>query len=237
MSYRLVETTLIREGYAGMQSESDSHFAEELLEKYSVGQVSNGQAALIEEHLLVCFECQVRLTGIDEYAQLARAAARELQAEVAVRKPRLSEATKPRISDWILGRSGRGPLTIAVPVWAAGLTILVLAMLIPRRPEAAIKNEVSLSAPRGASAGFTAHASPHTQILLKIDAATLPASSSYRVEVVDAAGRAIWRGNLTSRENEILASLPEELRSGRYWVRVSTVPDLKLLKEYGLLVD
>jgi hypothetical protein len=220
-----------------MQSESDSHFDEALLEKYAVGQLSDGQTALIEEHLLMCFECQVRLTGIDEYAQVARAAARELQAEVASPKSRLSDLWKTCVSDWFHGISGRGPLGIPVPMWAAGFTVLAVAMLIPHRPEAAIKNEVALSASRGANGGLMPHASPHSKILLKIDAATLPASSSYQVEVVDAARRPIWRGNLTSRENEIRASIPGELTSGRYWVRVSTTPDLKLVKEYGFLVD
>ena len=36
-----------------MQSESDSHFDEALLEKYAVDQLSFGQTALIEEHLLM----------------------------------------------------------------------------------------------------------------------------------------------------------------------------------------
>ena len=218
-----------------MQSESDSHFDEALLEKYAVDQLSVGQTALIEEHLLMCFECQMRLTGIDEYAQVVRAAAMEL-TQAATLKPRVSEQRKRSVSEWILGRSGSGPLGLPAPMWAAGFTVLVAAMLIPHRPEAAIKNEIALSASRGGDV-VVAHASRHGQILLKIDTATLPAWSTYQVEVVDAVGRRIWRGELASRDNQILASIPAELRSGKYWVRVSTGPDLKLLKEYGLAVD
>jgi anti-sigma factor RsiW len=228
-SYRLVGTTLIREGYAGMQIESDSHFAEELLEKYAVGQLADGQDALIEEHLLICLECQVRLTDIDDYARDMKVAMAELKTGAAPWRRRLPE--------WIFGRSGRGLFSIPVPVWVTGLTILAVALLIPHWQVSAVPSEISLSASRGAHTGLMAHASAHGKIRLKIDAASVPPSSSYQLQVVDASGREIWRTNLSPQNDEILAPIPMELPAGRYWVRLSTASDLKLLQEYGLAVD
>jgi hypothetical protein len=212
-----------------MQAESDSHFAEALLEKYAVGCLSDGQTALIEEHLLICFECQVRLSGIDEYAQVMRVAAAELKTEPVPRKPSLPEL--------IFGRSGSGPLSIPKPVWAAGVTVLAVALLIPHRPQAGVPSEITLSGSRGVNIPLMPHGSSRGKILLRIDTATIPRSLSYQLRVVDAAGREVWRTSVSPQNREILALIPVELRAGRYWVRLFTASDLKLLQEYGLSVD
>jgi hypothetical protein len=232
MTYRIVGTTLVREGYAGMLcSESDSHLNEELLEKYAVGRLSDGQIAFIEEHLLICFECQLHLSGIDEYARVVKAATAELKNQPATRKPSLSEL--------VFGRSGRGPLSIPMPVWATGLAILAVAVMIHYRPQSAIQtvSEVTLSAPKREKDAPRPHARAHSRIQLKIDTTSVSASPSYQVQVVDASGHEVWHSVLAPLNNEIRALLPEELKAGRYWVRLSTGSDLKLLQEYSFYVD
>ena len=207
-----------------MQIASDSHFAEELLEKYAVGELADGQDALIEEHLLMCIECQLRLSDIDDYAHDMKIAMSELNTGAVPWKRRLPE--------WIFGASRRGLFSIPMPVWVSGLTVLAVALLIPHWQVSTVPSEISLTAPRGAHT-----ASAHGKILLKIDAASIPPSPSYQLQVVDASGREVWRTNLSPQNGEILAPVPMELRAGRYWVRLSTASDLKLLQEYGLSVD
>ena len=212
-----------------MQIASDSHFNEELLEKYAVGQLADGQDALIEEHLLMCIECQVRLSDIDDYVRGMKIAMAELKTGAAPWRQRLPE--------WVFGRSGRGLFSIPMPVWVTGLTVLAVALLIPHWQTSAVPSEISLTASRGAHSGFMAHGSAHGKILLKIDAASIPASTSYQLQVVDASGREILRTSLSPQQAEILAPIPMELPKGRYWVRLSAAPNLKLLQEYGLSVD
>jgi len=50
-------------------------FSEELVERYSLGQLACEECARFEEHLLVCKDCQQRLTESDLYVAAVKAAA------------------------------------------------------------------------------------------------------------------------------------------------------------------
>jgi anti-sigma factor RsiW len=53
-------------------------FAEDVLETYAWGRLSDPDNAPLEEHLLVCDACRNRLEQIDEYLRVAKSAAAAL---------------------------------------------------------------------------------------------------------------------------------------------------------------
>jgi len=65
-----------------MNADFGSHFPEELFETYAMGQLSVQDGAPLEEHLLICPACQTRLSSIDEYIAIMRAAAYYCQSNV-----------------------------------------------------------------------------------------------------------------------------------------------------------
>jgi len=51
-----------------------SHFAQDVLERYSLGMLSEGGCADVEEHLLICTHCQNLLEEVDKFISVARSA-------------------------------------------------------------------------------------------------------------------------------------------------------------------
>ncbi len=72
-------------------------------------------------------------------------------------------------------------------------------------------------------------------IALTLDLTGLPALSSYGLEIVDAAGRAVVQSAAVRSENSLHANLGAGLPAGAYFVRVYT-PARELLREYALTV-
>lgn len=52
----------------------DNHVAEDKLEAYALGKLSDDLSAPVEEHLLVCSLCQTRLEEADEFIRVMKAA-------------------------------------------------------------------------------------------------------------------------------------------------------------------
>ncbi len=50
----------------------NGHITEDILEAYSLGQISETDVAPVEEHLLVCRECQDRLQATDLFVATLR---------------------------------------------------------------------------------------------------------------------------------------------------------------------
>jgi hypothetical protein len=63
----------------------DSHFPDQLLEKYALGSASDLDCASLEGHLLLCVDCQTQLAKVEEYLAVIRAALRELALDTPVR--------------------------------------------------------------------------------------------------------------------------------------------------------
>ncbi len=62
-----------------------AHIDDDALEAYSMGRLAEAEAAPLEEHLLVCPECQDRLAGWDEYIAAMRAAMEKLMLPLSQR--------------------------------------------------------------------------------------------------------------------------------------------------------
>ncbi len=57
-----------------MNTGLDVHIPEDLLETYAMGQLPAPHCAPLEEHLLICPNCQIRLEKTDEFVCAVRAA-------------------------------------------------------------------------------------------------------------------------------------------------------------------
>ena len=200
-----------------------SHATEEVLEGYSLGTLSDAEVESLEEHLLICGECQERLRHTDAYVLAMKQAAAEL------RQPRASWAADA----WHSFRR-----RLAWPEAAAGLALAVVLLLLVARPwgsgpapdEPAVL--VQLAAFRGGDLPG-AEAPAGKPLLLRIDTAGLPPSATYRVEVVDARGQPVYAGSCGSAGGDV--PLRQSLRAGRYWVRVAQpTAQRELLREFGL---
>ena len=51
-----------------------SHFAQDVLEQYALGMLSEDGCADVEEHLLICPRCQTQLEEADKYVSVVRSA-------------------------------------------------------------------------------------------------------------------------------------------------------------------
>jgi len=51
-----------------------SHISEDTLEKYALGRIPEVDFFPVEEHLLICLTCQIRLEEMDEYIKVMKAA-------------------------------------------------------------------------------------------------------------------------------------------------------------------
>jgi hypothetical protein len=108
-----------------------------------------------------------------------------------------------------------------------------LVFLIPwHRPVSVPVATIELAALRGGATPL-AQARAGSELDLKIDLTGLPLPASYRIEIVDAAGRPQWTGTATVRESTLVTRVTRHLASGVYWVRLFS-ESAELLREFGL---
>lgn len=208
-----------------MQTVSN-HIPEDVLERYSMGLVGDEEAAPVEEHLLVCVDCQDRLQTTDEFVL----AMRQASLVMLNQGPGWWQRWRVRFAGiW----EGWKPV-YAIGVAAAALTIAVL--FLPRQtagPPA--PTEVVLQSARGLEDAGLATAAVNRPLRLVVDLTAIPNASGYRVEIVDAAGGAVWSGQGESEPGRLVVEANRGLGAGRYWVRLYGLPEpARLLREFGL---
>jgi hypothetical protein len=202
---------------------AQAHPSEEVLEEYALGRLTGPELEQLEEHLLVCAQCQDGLAEIDEFIVIMKQAAGRLQQESPV-----GIAPGPEGK-----RFGRFNL-LRKPVWAGALAAAVLAVVVwmPRQSPAAYNAEVNLQAMRGVEA--IAPAVPAGKpFVLKADVTGLSPASEFRLEVVDSGGAVVWRAAVSPKDALITTVVARKLGAGRYWVRLYN-PAGALVREYGL---
>jgi hypothetical protein len=184
-----------------------AHASDELLEQYSLGTLPEPQAEPLEEHLLVCEQCQDRLNQTDAFIAAIQAAARKLRNE-----PNPGPAPK---------RSS---------------TVLLLLTARPWRflnTASAAPVAVMLQSARG-PAGATAPAG--RALILRIDLTELRPLDSYRLEIVDSRGDRVHEATVSPKNGDLIATVPARLVRGPHWVRLYT-PAGDLLREFGLRIE
>ena len=193
------------------------HVDDEELERYSMGAMPEAAIAPFEEHLLVCEPCQLRLAQTDAYVGAMRQASARLRTEPLKRG--LPWLRFPRLVPALAG--------MAVAIVAAGLWI--------SRPDMGEAHPfaVDLEATRGAA--IEARAPAGRWLLLRLDLANLPASSSYRLEMVDRFGSRIYQATVAAQGSRAGFMVPGT-QPGIYFVRLYRPPG-ELLREYGFEVQ
>ena len=190
-----------------------SHPSKEILEEYVFHRLPEALAAPVEEHLLICHPCQDALAATDDFVSAMKYAAKERD-----RVPFLQSVSR----------------FATIKVAFAPLLILAMVAILTVRKhsrEPLTEAAVSLSSLRGPSPVAVAPAGK--PLLLTIESRDLAIKSGYRVEVVDAGGEPVWKGPVTVTGGELVASMPNPLGEGVYWVRLyGNGPEL--LREFGM---
>jgi hypothetical protein len=204
-----------------MQLRKGDHPSEEALERYATHSLEEPALAEIEEHLLVCSQCQQQLEEIDAYVSAMRSAAKRLDQEDESRKnywARISRALTFRKFGWVM----------AVAALVLGAVALRVSTKRTLEPFALV-----LETSRGSG---MQHAPSGRRLDLSLDTQGLPSFSSYQLEVVDESARLQYQTHVKVEQSAVQASLPEGLRRGTYFIRLYS-PTRELLREYGLQID
>lgn len=222
------------------------HATEELLEEYSFGRIYEPQLGWLEEHLLICPQCQLELEDIEEYRFFMKAGLASLERErQAAAGPldspndagppaRLRSLLRTALSPYFAW-----PRILATKNLLAAALLLVLAGApvawrmqspVALAPVAIVK----LIALRGGE-GDVARAPSGRLLDLVFDRTDLPGDLSYRAEVVNSSGRQMWRGSVRIADQNLSARVDGPLRAGAYWVRLYSSAG-QLLREFGLNV-
>ncbi|MEO8049325.1 MAG: hypothetical protein ABI833_02825 [Acidobacteriota bacterium] len=233
------------------------HATEEILEEYSFGRISEPQLGRLEEHLLICPECQSALADIDEYRVFMKAGLVSLARErQAVAGPPDSPA-RPGLLAGPASPTGPAPpipvrrsapsLQFALPripvtriTWAAALLLVAAGATVAWRMQPSIEiapaiapvATVQLVAMRGGE-GDMARAPSGRPLDLVFERTDLPQDLSYRAQVVNATGRQISSGNVRIAGQSLSVRVDVLLPAGVYWVRLYSSGG-QLLREYGL---
>ena len=196
------------------------HPNEEILEEYLFHRLPEILTAQVEEHLLICRYCQDAVAETERFVSALKVATRQS-----------GPAIGPDPARWWKGLEALKRFTERTnlaPVLALAVLALVVVWQHPQDPSAPVA--VSLSALRGADPLSPAAAGK--PLLLSIESPDL-AGREYRIEVVDATGRPVWKGAVAQAEGKLVGQMSRPLSNGVYWVRLYG-PDSELVKEFGL---
>jgi hypothetical protein len=237
------------------------HPTTEAFEEYAFKRLSEADTETLEEHLLVCPECQTSLAEVDEYILLMKQATARLQTdpdacrdegyETRHEAPSVPARLISGISDVIAASLMRkGPqrsLTYAIALIAAGASIFWATASRPlvwaSRPLGPVA--VELLALRGGALAAN-HAESGRPLDLTIDLTDVEdptggasvvagGTNQYQIQIVDAAGRPVWNGEAAGSQGSLSAHLARGLRPGQYWIRLYSGG--ALLREFGLRAD
>ncbi|HXB72309.1 MAG TPA: hypothetical protein VNY05_28985 [Candidatus Acidoferrales bacterium] len=204
-------------GDGGMTHGGNGHLDEDELEQYSMGNLPESESDAFEEHLLVCEQCRLRLEEIDEYTASMRGAAAEF------RSGQRPAQVEPQRRPW-------GWLRLISVGAAVAALVVVIGWWSGSSDMAGPPFAISLEATRGAAS--TAWAPADTSLLVRLDLAGLPDFPTYRMQMVDAAGAAVWQGTAAAHDSKVESKIPQT-KAGTYFIRVYS-PAGELLREFGL---
>ena len=194
------------------------HATADAIELYSLGRLGEAETAALEEHLLLCPECQARVEAEDSFIAAARGA---LERPAGLAAPSIP-ATETRSRRWPLFTFG---------ALAAVTAATAFVLLLPQRQI----EEVQLAARRGVEE-VRSRAHSGAPLRLRIDANELPPANAFRVEIVTPSGAATWTGNATTQGGVLVVNAPA-LAPGLYWVRLHAAGSDDLLREFSLAIE
>jgi len=172
--------------------------------------------APIEEHLLLCTQCQETLARVDTFIATMKSAAATVEAP-------LPETFWSR---W-LGTPRR--IAIAFGTAALVVGVAVAAALYPSRTSLN-PAPVALVALQSFRGDIVQTAPAGRPLELRVPASDLPARVGFRLEVVTSSGAMVWNGDPGDRR------LLKGLTAGAYFVRLYDANG-ELQREYSLRVE
>ncbi len=202
---------------------NSSHLSEEKVESYPMGRLAEPETDRIEEHLLLCAECQAQVQQMDEFLKSMKAGANAMRN------------APPSLLDRVRAFLSFHPGS----VWAgASVMVTAAALLFVFLPQGNITPQLlSLSTVRG-SESTVAHAKANTPINLQLDVTELAVSPVYTVELVNSAGEVLRNFTNEPNSTKLTVAVKDRLPSGQYWVRLyGNSLKTELLREYSLKVD
>jgi hypothetical protein len=205
-----------------MLVEASFHPTEELLEEYIFGRVREPALGVLEEHLLACDSCQVKLADLDEDVRWMKANLASFESFPKRHRDNVFAAL--HVSP---GFSWTGILLVCV------LLVAVFSITVPWRSQRSVTPTVQLTAWRGGEDGTFASGPAARPVDFSIDTTSLPPALGYRLELVDQAGRILWAGAAQQTGTKLSVHFARGAASGVYWVRLYGSGD-QLLREFGL---
>jgi hypothetical protein len=195
-----------------------SHPGDNLLEAYLMGTLQGDSIAELEEHLLSCHGCRLRMEERESFLLMFREAAgtMEMRPVRAAHQPR-----NYRSLAWGLAMSA------AVVI---GLVAVRHPSVSPAAPPAIVLHPF-----RGPQAPM--HIQSGINFLLILDAPPASSTRSYQVQFVDGGGHSFRTAQVEARADRLTLAC-DRLARGVYWVRVygSSVETAPLM-EYRLQVE
>ena len=206
-----------------MQRDINGHASDEALEQYALGSLEEPLLGEIEEHLLLCSQCQERLKEIDAFRTAMRSAAARLEREEESRKgfwTRVSAALTLQRLGWVMALGAVVLIGLWLRVWMSP-------------PESSRPLALFLETSRGSE---VRRAPARRPLELSLDLKALAGYSSYPVETVDAMGLVQARFEAPASDGKVRVFLAKGLQPGNYFIRLYS-PSHELLREYGLVVE
>ncbi len=176
-----------------------------ILESYCMNKLAGDPLDVFEDHLLVCTECQNRVTDTDSFLRGMRSAL-------------LAPEPAAAASRWDLRQYFQMP----VPVWAtAAVAVAGIVGVVANHqmnPEAA-PLAVALSATRG---GSMPSAKAGSALDLDLDTRDLAPSPENRIQIVNSDGKEVWSGAASSvQTGHTHVIVKSQLAPGQYYVRIA----------------
>ncbi len=199
------------------------HVLDEHLEAYVLRRLQEEETGILEDHLLLCQNCQRRLTETQQRIQAIRMAARGIREREE--RPGLRQSPVARFFS---------SLIVSRPAWAAAAAVAVaLVVFTPRLRHSSLPyQEVNLTVMRGEEPAFDADHG--RRLRLHLDVRDLEVSAINRMTIVSAQGSPVWESRMDRPTGDSVAvSIDRKLDAGQYWVRVLGPPD-RILREYSL---
>jgi hypothetical protein len=193
-----------------MPDRTSIHIDEELLERYAMAKpLDPEQLELLEEHLLLCPRCQVRLERLDQFLPAISAAAQKIADQDA----------RPVVRSPWMGYAARATLLAA----AASVAFMVF---VPRQNDPQLEAvSLTLSSARDIA---QVQGPARRPLRLQLDLTGLESAKPTLYDVVSLEGELIHRQSLS--RNEANPPLP----AGRYWIRIKASANGPALREFAL---
>ncbi|HEY3740519.1 MAG TPA: hypothetical protein VGL53_11780 [Bryobacteraceae bacterium] len=181
---------------------------------------SDTEMEAVEEHLLVCEQCQTRLHCAEEWVALMKSA--------LPLGPKRSKVRRwPFKFDYLFTR----PFAMA---GCAAIAVLLCAAPILMRDGPGEDQLVALTANRGADEQGIASAKAANRLILVPDVKGLV--GPLVLEVVDSSGMAVFSQALPTADPRV--RLDHRLKPGQYWVRINSAEaDSPNLRESSLRIE